>query len=454
MDEKTLRDKINADFPKIVDFLKELVTIPAISALPQHEADMVKSAELIVGRLAKAGFEAKITTVQDPKTGRTSRPAIIGEKPGPAGAPTVLLYAHHDVMPADGQSGWNTSPFVPMEKDGRLYGRGASDDGAGIAVHLATLRAWGENLPVTVKLFIEGEEEVGSPTFHAFLEKHRDFMESDVIIVTDSSNWDAQTPALTTGLRGVLIVDVTVRTLTHAVHSGQFGGVVLDALTSLCRLIATLHTDTGVVAVPGLVRDLSADVDYPEADLREQLGAVDGLKLIGEGDLTARLWTQPTVTVIGIDCPDVEHSGNVLLPEATARISMRIAPGENPQQAGAALTDYLQAHVPFGAEVTVNVREYGPAYAADLEAPAMKLMQGALTDAFDQSAVHIGVGGSIPFIATFQELFPHAQILVTGVEDPLSQAHSENESQDLAALQAAALAETLFLGRLAAAGLR
>lgn len=453
MQESALRETITADFPKTVDFLKELIKIPAVSSLPQHEPDLVKSAEFIVAELGKIGFHAEITTVTDPATGLTSRPAIIGEKPGPAGSPTVLLYAHHDVMPAAGQSGWDTEPFVPVEKDGRLYGRGASDDGAGIAVHLAALKAWGENLPVTVKLFIEGEEEVGSPTFQTFLEQHRDFMESDVIIVTDSSNWDAQTPAITTGLRGALIVDVKVRTLTHTVHSGQFGGTALDALTSLCRLLATLHTETGAVAVPGLVRELSADVDYPEADLREQMGAVDGLELIGEGDLASRLWTQPTATVIGIDCPDIAHSANTLIPEATARISMRIAPGEDPQHAAKQLRDYLLAHAPFGAEVQVDLRESGAAYAADLDAPATKLMHQALSEAFGKTAVHIGVGGSIPFIATFQELFPHAQILVTGVEDPLSQAHSENESQDLATLQAAALAEALFLGRLASAGL-
>lgn len=453
MEENALRERITTDFPKIVDFLKELVKIPSVSSLPKYTADLVKSAEFIVAELKKLGFEAQIATVKDPKTEQVSRPAIIGEKPGPKDAPTVLLYAHHDVMPGEGQPGWNTEPFVPVEKDGRLYGRGASDDGAGIALHLAALKAWGDELPVTVKVFIEGEEEVGSPTFEAFLECYRDFMESDVIIVADSSNWDAQTPALTAGLRGVLLADVKVRTLSHAVHSGEFGGVALDALTSLCRLMGTLHTETGEVAIPGLVREYEADVDYPEADLREQMGTVDGLQFIGKGDLASRLWTQPSVTIIGIDCPDILHSANILIPEATARISMRIAPGENPQEAGAALTKYLQEHAPFGAEVEVDVKEYGPAYAADLDAPAMKLMHGALTDAFGKTSVNIGVGGSIPFIATFQQLFPHAQILVTGVEDPLSQAHSENESQDLAELKAAALAEALLFGRLAKAGL-
>lgn len=453
MEESALREKIAADFPKTVDFLKELVKIPSVSSLPKHVADLVRSADFIADELQKIGFEAHVATVKDPKTEQVSRPAILGEKTGPKGAPTVLLYAHHDVMPGEGQTGWNTEPFVPVEKDGRLYGRGASDDGAGIALHLAALRAWGDELPVTVKIFIEGEEEVGSPTFQNFLECYRDFMEADVIIVADSSNWDARTPALTAGLRGVLIADVKVRTLSHAVHSGEFGGAVLDALTSLCRLIGTLHTETGEVAVPGLVRKYEADVVYPEPDLREQVGTVAGLQLIGKGDLASRMWTQPTITVIGVDCPDIANSANILIPEATARISMRIAPGEDPRHAGVALAEYLKAHAPFGAEVTVDVREYGPAYAADLDAAVMKLMHSALTDAFGEESVNIGVGGSIPFIATFQELFPHAQILVTGVEDPLCQAHSENESQDLEELKAAVIAEALFFGRLARAGL-
>ncbi|MCI6585317.1 MAG: dipeptidase [Mobiluncus sp.] len=450
MEETALREKMTQDFPAIVGFLKELLKIPSVSSLPEHEKDMVKSAQFVRSQLEGAGVDAKVIQVTDPNTGEVSRPAILGVKAGPENAPTVLLYAHHDVQPAAGQSGWDTPPFEPVEKDGRLYGRGSSDDGAGIAVHLAALRAWGEELPVTVKLFIEGEEEVGSPTFRALLEQNLDFMRSDVIMVADSSNWDPETPALTSGLRGVLSTTVEVRTLTHAVHSGEFGGVALDALTSLCRLLATLHDEKGRVAVPGLKRELEADVDYPEAELREQMGMVPGLELIGEGDLASRMWSQPAISVIGLDAPTVANSSNTLIPSAAARISMRIAPGEDPLSAAAALQKYLENHAPFGAEVKVTINELGPSYAADLEAEATKLMHEALTDAFEKTSVNIGSGGSIPFIATFRELIPEAQILVTGVEDPLSQAHSENESQDLEEMRKAALAEALFFGRLGA----
>ena len=449
MEEVTLRERATADFNNVVEFLKGLVRIPAVSSLPEHASDMQASAEYIVKNLEAAGAAARIVTVTDSKTGLVSRPAILAEKSGPAGAPTVLLYAHHDVQPTGELDKWDSDPFEPVERNGRLYGRGASDDGAGVATHLGMLRAWGDELPVNVKIFIEGEEEVGSPTFTAFLEQNREFLQADVIIVTDSGNWDVHQPALTTGLRGVLSVDVSVKTLDHAVHSGAFGGVTVDALTCLCRLIATLHDHKGSVAVPGLVTNPVADVDYPEEDLRKQMGAVAGLELTGTGDLASRLWTQPAISVIGIDAPSVAVSSNTIIPQAKARISMRIAPGQDPQKAAQALSDYLAANAPFGAEVSVECLEAGPAYAANLDSPVLALMHGALTDAFGVKSVNIGQGGSIPFIATFQEFFPTAEVLVTGVEDPYTNAHSENESQDLADLQGAVLAETLLLGRLA-----
>lgn len=449
MDEQILRQRVDDDFGNIEEFLKGLVRIPSVSSLPEHEPDMQASAEYIVKNLEEAGVKTRVLKFKDPKTGNLSRPAILAEKPGPEGAPTVLLYAHHDVQPTGELSKWHSDPFEPKERDGRLYGRGASDDGAGVATHLGMLRAWGQDLPVTVKLFIEGEEEVGSPTFESFLEENLDFLSADVIIVTDSGNWDVHQPALTTGLRGVLTVDVTVKTLEHAVHSGAFGGVTMDALTSLCRLLSTLHDDKGSVAVPGLVAKLEADVDYPEAALREQMGAVKGLQLTGVGDLASRLWTQPALSVIGIDCPTVANSSNTIIPQATARLSMRIAPGQDPQEATQALAKYLEANAPFGAEVTVQPSEAGPAYAANLDSPILELMHGALSDAFGVKSVNIGQGGSIPFIATFQKMIPQAEVLVTGVEDPYSNAHSENESQDLQDLRHAILAEALLLGRLA-----
>lgn len=449
MEEAQLLDRLDTDFPHVIDFLKGLVRIPSVSSSPENADDVCRSAEYVAKHLRDVGVDARVLTVTDNASGKVSRPAVLGVKAGPTDAPTVLLYAHHDVQPAKGQVGWDTDPFEPFEKNGRLYGRGSSDDGAGIAVHLASLRAWANDLPLTVKVFIEGEEEVGSPTFRAFLEQNLDFMRADAIIVADSSNWDPSTPALTCGLRGIVTMDVKVRTLSHAVHSGEFGGVAMDGPTALVRLLATLHDEQGSVAVPGLVQSLKADVDYPEAELREQMGTVEGLRLIGKGDIASRLWNQPAISVIGIDAPSIKESSNTLHPEASARLSMRIAPGQDPQAAADALSKHLKDHAPFGATVETTLEELGPSYQADLSAPALEIMHDALTDAFSKQSVNLGMGGSIPFIATFQELIPQAQILVTGVEDPYSQAHSENESQDLTELRNAAAAQALFFGRFA-----
>ena len=447
MDSQQLRARSEAEFPEVLEFLKGLVRIPSVSSLPTHEADMQRSAEYIVEALGKVGAEAQIVTVTNPD-GLLSRPAILAQKRGPEGAPTVLLYAHHDVQPTGDLSKWDTNPFEPTEKDGRLYGRGVSDDGAGVAAHLAALKAWGDDLPVTVKLFIEGEEEVGSPTFEAFLHAHQEFLESDVIIVADSGNWERHEPAITTGLRGVISADITVKVADHAVHSGAFGGPLLDAPTALCRLLATLHDEDGAVAVPGLLRQESAEVTYPETDFRAQTGMVAGMRLAGRGDLAARLWFQPSLTVIGMDVTSLEHASNTIHPEATARISLRIAPGQDPRAAADKLREYVLSQAPFGAEVSFTPRDLGPAYSADLASSVLSLMHEALGEAYGHPCVNIGLGGSIPFISSFQELFPHAQVLVTGVEDPYSQAHSENESQDIQDLFSAGLAEALLFAKL------
>lgn len=452
MDAQRLRQTNADNFDQVVQLLRDLVAIPSVSSQLGHVADMERSADFLAKRFRDIGMTTRVVTATDKQTLEISRPALLAEKAGPAGAPTVLLYAHHDVQPEGDVAKWNSPPFEATERDGRLYGRGASDDGAGIAVHFAALKNWADDLPVTVKLFIEGEEEAGSPVFRAFLEENLDFMKADVIIVADSSNWDVHHPAITVGLRGVLGLDVTVKTLNHAVHSGAFGGVVMDAPTALARLIATLHDDTGAVAVRGLKSCRSATVDYPEAELRKQVGAVEGLELIGRGDLASRLWTQPAIAVIGTDVPSLENASNTIFPEATGRLSMRIAPGQNPRQAMDALKKHLLENAPFGAELHFKELELGPAYSADTESDAIQLMHQALSEAFGVESVNIGLGGSIPFIVTFHELIPEAQILVTGVEDPYSNAHSENESVNLSDLRSAALAETLFFGHFAAQG--
>jgi acetylornithine deacetylase/succinyl-diaminopimelate desuccinylase-like protein len=423
--------------------LERLVRIPSVSADPAAAEAVRACAEAVAGMLRAAGLpKVEIVSVEGGK------PAVIASRPGPPGAPTMLLYAHHDVQPTGDPAGWDGDPFQPAERDGRLYGRGASDDKAGIGVHLAVLRAYGERLPVGVTVLVEGEEEIGSPALEPFLEAYGDRLAADVVVFADSSNWTVDVPSLATSLRGLVQATVQVRVLHHGVHSGMYGGAVPDALTALCRLLATLHDDRGDVAVPGLTRTSADPLDLTEDQLRRDAGVLDGVELIGTGGLTERLWTGPAAAVIGIDAPAVAAASNTLLPSARAKVSLRIAPGQDPAAAGTALASYLRQHAPWGAEVIVELDEAAEGYAARPGGRAYEAARWALAEAWGAAAVDMGVGGSIPFVTAYAKLFPDAEILVTGVEDPDTRAHGANESLHLATFERACIAEALLLHRL------
>ena len=313
--------------PSVRADLERLVRIPSVSADPAAAQHVRASADEVAALLARAGLpEVDILTVAG------GQPAVLGRRPAPPGAPTVLLYAHHDVQPTGDRAGWDSDPFEPCEQDGRLYGRGVADDKAGVAAHLAVLRAYGDQLPVGVIVLVEGEEEIGSPTLAPFLAEYQNRLRADVVVFADAANWTVDVPSLTTSLRGAVPVTVEVRVLRHGVHSGMYGGPVPDALTALCRLLATLHDGQGNVAVMDLVRGTADPLDLTEAQLRADAAMLDGVRLIGSGGLTERLWTRPALTVIGIDAPSVAEASNTLLPVARAKVSMRVAPGEDVDQ--------------------------------------------------------------------------------------------------------------------------
>jgi acetylornithine deacetylase/succinyl-diaminopimelate desuccinylase-like protein len=361
----------------------------------------------------------------------------------------VLLYAHHDVQPENDPADWDSAPFEPTVRGDRLYGRGAADDKAGIAAHLGALRALGDDLPVTVRLFIEGEEEVASATLPQLLAQHQDALRADVIVIADSGNWDIGVPALTTSLRGLIRVDVELRTLDHAVHSGMWGGLAPDAIMSLIRLLDTLWTVDGAPAVAGLVGGPAADVDYPEARLRAESGILDGVQWVGEGPMVERLWTKPAVTVTGFDAPKVAGASNTLAALARARVTIRIAPGDTSANAVARLEEHLRAHTPWGAQLSMTVVDTGEPIALDATGPAYDAARAAFAEAWDGIApIDMGVGGSIPFIAEFLEAFPGASVLVTGVEDPDTRAHGANEGLHLAEFTKVVLGEALLLSNL------
>jgi cysteinylglycine-S-conjugate dipeptidase len=442
-----LKNRVHDQLPGLITDLEALVRIQSVSADPQRLGEVEKSARKTAELLTAEGVEAEIVRAYD-----GAPPAVIGERRGPAGALVVLLYAHHDVQPENDPADWDSPPFEPVVRGERLYGRGAADDKAGIAVHVGALRALGDDLPVTVRFFIEGEEEVSSATLPDLLRQYRDRLAADVIVIADSGNWDIGVPALTTSLRGLIRMDVEVRTLTHAVHSGMWGGLVPDAIMALTTLLATLWTEDGGPAVEGLVSAPAADVDYPEERLRAESGAAPGTSWIGTGSAVERLWTQPAITITGLDAPKVAGASNTLAPVARARVTIRLAPGDTTANAVTRLREHLEKHVPWGAQLTTTVVDAGEPTVLPTSGPAYAAARSALAEAWGGTApVEIGTGGSIPFIAEFQESFPGASILVTGVEDPDTRAHGPNEGLHLPEFERAVLAEALLLRRLGGA---
>ncbi len=440
-----LRSRVGELMPAIREDLEALTRIPSVS-LPSFDARHVDdSAEAVADLLRAEGLEVEIVR-------EGGAPAVIAHAEGPPGAPTVMLYAHHDVQPPGSDADWDSPPFEPTQRGERVFARGIADDKAGVMAHVAALRAHAGGLPVGVTIFIEGEEEVGSDSLAAILERHGHKLAADAIVLADSQNWAVGTPALTTTLRGMARAVVEVRTLDHSVHSGMFGGPVPDALTALARLLATLHDDEGNVAVRGLAAGEAAELDYPEERLRAESGLLDGVQTIGSGSLLSRMWTKPALTVIGVDAPSVDTASNTLAASARAKISMRIAPDDDPRAAFAALERHLVEHAPWGAQVRVHLDDEGLGFAADAEGPIYDQARAAFTDAWGVEPVDVGVRGSIPFVAAFAEKFPDAAILVTGVEDPDTRAHGANESLHLGEFERVCVAEAALLERLSGLG--
>ena len=432
----TLSEELIAD-------LTRMVAIPSIGALEEHATDLRTSADLIASLMTDAGCP-DVRIIDGP-----CAPAIVARFPAPEGAPTICFYSHHDVQPIGDPADWRHPPLEVTREGGRLYGRGTADDKGGVAVHLAMMRAFKGAPPVGVTVFIEGEEEIGSPHIIDFLEHNADLVRADAYVILDAGNWAPGQPAFTTTLRGVCDATIEVSTLDHALHSGQFGGVVPDGLTALCRLLATLHTDEGDVAVDGLRTSVHFDVDYTEEALRKDAGLLDGVQIIGSGTIADRLWVKPSCTVIGIDTVDIENSSNTLLPSARARVSLRVPPGMEAEEALDALEAHLTSHAPWGAHVKVTRGHAGNPGQVPIDGPLVMAGLAAYEKAFGLPARLIGQGGAIPLVSELHETFPEAEFLVTGIADPDSRMHSPNESVELDDLVRTVDAQVQFLTSLA-----
>ena len=449
-----MRDAAAAGIPTALADLGRLVRIPSIAFPGFDQAEVHRSAEAVATLARDTGLfdTVEVRTAAIPGTTEQGSPAVLATRAARNGRPTILLYAHHDVQPAGDEALWESAPFEPTVRSGRMYGRGAADDKAGIMAHIAALRALkdavGEDFDLGVALFFEGEEEAGSRSFAQFLSDNADALRADVIVVADSGNWDQNTPALTVSLRGNTRFTMRVRTLEHASHSGMYGGAVPDAMMATVKLLATLWDEDGAVAVEGLLERDAETPDYSEETLRDEAGLPAGVSPIGRGTILSRIWNKPSITVTGIDAPSVVNASNTLSPEVSVVLSCRIAPGQSARDAYAAIEAHLRAHAPFGAQLEFTDQDFGDGFLVDTSGWAVEAARDALHGGYGVAPVDMGVGGSIPFIADLVREFPGAQILVTGVEDPHGKAHSPNESLHLDTFRHAVISEALLLEKL------
>ena len=388
--------------------------------------------------------------VQDVRAHETAdgSKTVTGQIPGPPGAPTVLLYFHHDVQPATDE-GWESPPWELTERNGRWYGRGAADCKGSLAAHLTALRALGNEPPVTVKIVGEGSEEQGTGGLEKFVPENTDLLEADAILVCDTGNVAVGVPTLTASLRGIARVVVTVRTLQSAVHSGMFGGAAPDALAALVRMLATLRDDQGNTTVRGLdATEKWPGAAYPPEQFRTDAGVLEGVDVIGDG-IADTLWARPTATVLGIDCPSVAGSSAAVPHEARARIDLRVPPGIDPKEAQSKLIEHLEAVAPWHVQLEFEREADGRPFKGATEGPGFDAISGAMHDAYGRDVTLQGQGGSIPLCTVFQETFPDAEIMLLGVEEPQCLIHSANESVDPSEIEKIALAEVLFMQKYA-----
>ncbi len=448
-----LREAVKAGFPSAVADLSRLVRIPSVSWDGFDPAHVEQSADAVAGLLRDLGIFDEVVVSRAPiRDDVLGQPAVLATRAPKNGKPTLLLYAHHDVQPPGDEALWESKPFEPTARGERLYGRGAADDKAGVLAHVAALRAYtevvGEDFELGLAVFIEGEEEFGSRSFKNFLQQHREQLAADAIVVADSDNWDTETPALTVSLRGNVTFKLTISTLDHASHSGMFGGAAPDAMLAATKLLATLWDEQGSVAVSGLTSRTAETPAYGEDRLIEEAALLDGVTPIGTGTVLDRMWNQPSITLTGIDAPTVQNASNTLIPSVRVKVSMRIAPGQRATDALAALRAHLDSHAPFGAHLEYDDIDLGDAFLVDTSGPSVAAAKDAMAEAWGREPVETGIGGSIPFIADLVEVFPQAEILVTGVEDPDSRAHSPNESLHLGVFRRAILTEAVLLAKL------
>jgi acetylornithine deacetylase/succinyl-diaminopimelate desuccinylase-like protein len=434
---------VRSFLPEVIADLKELISIPSV-AFPGYPQEPVnRMAKATADFLKRYGLSnARLLDIPG------GYPAVIGDIPAPPGAPVVILYAHYDVQPAHREDGWETDPWIPVIKNGRLYGRGSADNKSGIATIAGTIRALSGRYPVGIKVIIEGEEETASH-LHAFVDAHPELFRCDLFIITDMGKMIPEQPVLSTTLRGEVSCVVTVKTLSHAVHSGVFGGPAPDALVALIRMLATLHDEQGDTAIAGLTSYPWSGAEFPEPLYRRLSGLINGVDTIGTGTISSRIWSRPSVTVIGIDAPAVRDASNILIPQARARISLRIAPGADPRREVGLLTAHLKAHAPWHARVEISEVHSSSGFICPTGGHGYEAAKKVMEAVYHRPVQEAGAGGSIPLLNVLKRAVPGAEFVLWGCEDhEQSRIHGSNESVAVSELERMIITQALLLQEL------
>ena len=410
--------------PNITELLSKLVEIPSISSLDENHKDVLDSANYIADLFKGLGLKSKVTS------SKNSKPAVLAQTETDSSKKTVLLYAHHDVQPVGDINKWATDPFKPEIIDGRLFARGSGDNKAGVVTHYEVVKNLLETLPVNIKIFIEGEEEIGSPYMSEFIAENREVLEADVIVIADSGNIKSGVPTITTSLRGLVDGVIVVDQQMEPVHSGLGGGVVPDAFMILSRIIASFHDDKGELLIEGLTPTEQDVFELSDEFVKSSLSS-NGVELFEMDSYSKRLWLEPALSILAIDAPPVAESVNLLIPKAKAKVSLRLPPTEDPDHAMNMLEQHIKENTPFNANVEFIPEAKGKGILVDPKNEFSSKLIESFNKHWENEVAYMGVGGSIPFANIFINEFPNSEIVLVGAGDEEGNAHAPNESVNI-----------------------
>jgi acetylornithine deacetylase/succinyl-diaminopimelate desuccinylase-like protein len=427
-------DYLRNNRDRSLEELNEWLRIPSISAKSEHRDDTARAAEWLAGRMRAVGLQ----TVDVVAT--AGNPVVVGEWRGaPQGAPTLLVYGHYDVQPPEPLDEWNSPPFEPVTKDGRIYARGSVDDKGQVYLHLKAVEAHlAENgsLPVNVVFLVEGEEEVGSPNLGAFLQEHVERLRCDAVMISDTTMFAPGLPSITVGLRGLAYMEVRVQGPSTDLHSGAYGGAVVNPALVLARILSQLHDEQGRIAIPGFYdrvreltqeqRDAIAALPFQEEGLREEVGAPALGGERGYGSVE-RIWARPTLDVNGLLSGYTGEGAKTVLPaRAMAKVSMRLVPDQDYKEIERIFIDHVKSLAPEGVTIEVEALHGGQPWFAEPEGRVFDAAKRALARAYGKDPVMIREGGSIPIVQSFQQTLG-APVVLIGFGLPGENAHAPNE---------------------------